>query len=198
MTKLESGHVTIDDTETTGSSLGALKAGLAVIPEDRREEGLALSLPAWKNAVARSTFRREFLTKRRHLDRRRAVDFCRRVMDRMHVRPADPGMKASAFSGGNQQRLIVSRELAHRPAVVVAAEPTRGLDPKGAVEVAEAVLDAAAHGAAVLLLSSDLDEMLPLVHRVVVLYRGRIVANFDAASIDREQLGLAMAGAIGS
>jgi simple sugar transport system ATP-binding protein len=192
------GEVSVDGTIVSGSTAKAIEAGVALIPEDRTRDGLALSLPAWKNAIARATRRPEFSGKGDVLHRSRAVAFCRSVMARLRVKPANPTMRAAGFSGGNQQRLIVSRELAHAPAVVLAVEPTRGLDPAGAVEVAKALLTAAESGSAVLLVSSDLDELLTLAHRVLVLFRGRVAASFEPSDFNAERIGLAMAGALSS
>ena len=99
-----------------------------------------------------------------------------------------------SLSGGNQQRVVLARELAQHPKVLVAAQPTRGLDV-GAIEyMGDRLKSAAADGVAVLLISSELEEILDLSHRIVVMHAGRIVGGMDRANVSLESLGLMMGG----
>src|SRR5262249_35360142 len=105
-----------------------------------------------------------------------------------------PHLRARDLSGGNLQKLVLGREFSGRPKVLIAASPTRGLDV-GAIETVHAYLrEAASEGVAVLLLSEDLDEILALADRVVVIYEGRITGEFDPEKATVEEIGLAMAG----
>jgi simple sugar transport system ATP-binding protein len=165
---------------------------VAYVPEDRAADALAGDLAVWVNAVAKRT--RE-VGDWRGVNRRKADAFTARVIERLGVRPAQPKLPASALSGGNQQRLVIGRELDGDPAVVLAAEPTRGLDPGSALDVIEALRTAASRGAAVLVVSSDLDELLLIAQRIVVMYDGRLVLDVPRADATRAGIGRAMVGA---
>ena len=109
------------------------------------------------------------------------------------MRAAGPGAPVRSLSGGNAQKLVLARELDREPDLVVTCHPTRGLDPGAAGAVAERLLDAAAAGAAVVWMGAELEEVLAVAHRVVVLSRGRITGEF-ARPFDRSAIGLAMGG----
>ncbi|HTJ40454.1 MAG TPA: ATP-binding cassette domain-containing protein [Kofleriaceae bacterium] len=165
------------------------RAALALIPEDRHAEGLVLPASVADNLALGRLDELGLAGRRAH-----AAALCKDF----DIRPADPDAIASSLSGGNQQKVVVARELT-RPGVtiVIAAQPTRGVD-LAAIALIHARLRAAAEaGAAVLLVSADLDEILALAHRAVVLYRGEVAGGVDdlAAPDAREQLGALMTGA---
>ena len=110
-----------------------------------------------------------------------------------NVRAAGPGAPVRSLSGGNAQKLVLARELERSPDLVVTCHPTRGLDPGAAGAVADRLLAAAAGGAAVVWMGAELEEILAVAHRVVVLSRGRITGEF-ARPFDRSAIGLAMGG----
>jgi simple sugar transport system ATP-binding protein len=116
------------------------------------------------------------------------------ALSRYRVHPADPTLRARQLSGGNAQKLLLARELARRPAVLVAAQPTAGLDVASATLVREELRRAAAAGAAVLVISSDLDELLEVCDRIGVLYRGELRGEWAAATASAVGIGAAMAG----
>jgi general nucleoside transport system ATP-binding protein len=121
--------------------------------------------------------------------------FARRLVTEYDVRTPSVAIRTSTLSGGNQQKAVVARELAAEPRLLIAAQPTRGVDV-GATELIHRRIVAARDGqAAVLLVSSELDELLTLSDRIVVLYRGRITATVSADAANRERLGLLIAGA---
>jgi ABC-type uncharacterized transport system ATPase subunit len=185
------GTVTIDGHDVTGDPRAARRRGLAFVPEDRAADGLALGLPVWANAVAK---RSREVRSRWGLDRAAIAAITERAIRRLGVRPADHGIPAGSLSGGNQQRLVVGRELDTEPAVIVAAEPTRGLDPGSARDVIDALRAAAAAGAAVLVVASDLDELLDLADTVVVMFEGTVRGEWDRAGDHRTEIGHAMVG----
>jgi simple sugar transport system ATP-binding protein len=176
-----------------GDPRAAIAAGVAHVPEDRLHTGVAPSLSIASNVVLKAYRRGDvswgpFLLLRRIRDR--ALDLIRRY----DVRASGPAEPARQLSGGNLQKIVLAREFAGRPKVLVAASPTRGLDV-GAIETVQGYLrSAAADGVAVLLISEDLDEVLALADRIVVMYEGAIVGEVDARSANVDELGLLMAG----
>jgi simple sugar transport system ATP-binding protein len=167
----------------------ARRAGLAYVPEDRLGTGLAPSLTIAENLLL--TRRRGFF-----VNRRRAAAQARDAIERFDIKASGPDAVTRVLSGGNAQRVLLARELAGEPRVLVAAAPTRGLDV-GATEAVRELLDAfRARGGAVLLLSEDLDEVLALSDRIVVLYRGRIAHETPGDGAEVEQIGYAMAGVV--
>jgi simple sugar transport system ATP-binding protein len=186
------GSVEIAGTDVTRKGpLAARAAGLAFVPEDRQRTGLAPSLTIAENLL---------LTQPRGvvIDRRRADTDAAELIDTFEIKARGPGTPIRKLSGGNAQKVLVARELVGhdgvRPRVLVASSPTHGLDI-GATQQVRALLHGfRQEGAGVLLVSEDLDEVLSLADRVLVLYRGRIVHTASADRLDREEIGLAMAG----
>jgi ABC-type uncharacterized transport system ATPase subunit len=183
------GTVVVDDIRIDGDAGAALRAGVAYVPEDRAADGLAMSMPVWANAVAKTSRK---VSSWRGLDRDAIATAAERIIGHLSVRPHRPELAAGALSGGNQQRLVLGRELDGAPGVIVAAEPTRGLDPASARGVIEALRTAAARGAAVVVVASDLDELLDVADTVVVLFEGRVVGRWSEGAIDRAAIGHAM------
>jgi ABC-type uncharacterized transport system ATPase subunit len=186
------GTVSVRGSPVTAFTPGTLlAAGIGHIPPDRQHDGLVLPMTVQEN----------FLLSRALLDRcsrggllnaKAARDFSAEMARSSGVRAALDA-PACSLSGGNQQRVVVARALAQRPAVLVAANPGRGLDVAATRAVAGAVLDSASRGCAVVLISTDLDEVLDLSDRVAVLSRGRLSPALEPP-IDTERLGLLMAG----
>ncbi len=166
---------------------------IAVIPQSRDHEGLILDMELWENLLLAPAIRRQMQWA--GLQRRAAaIALCERLIDRFAIRARSPRQKAAALSGGHRQRLMVARALESRPAVLVAHDLTRGLDVSAAAEVAQMVREFAAQGGAVMLISTDLDEIFDLADRMAVISRGRLT---EVAAEDRtaERVGLLMAGA---
>ena len=167
--------------------------GVAHVPEDRIATGLIPGLPVTANAILRR-YRRPPIARGPMLNPSEAAAFTDHVIAAYDV--ACPGGRANlkVLSGGNQQKLLLGRELDGEPAVIVAVHPTRGVDI-GATETIHAMLRAQrTRGAATLLISEDLDELLALADRIAVLFEGRIVGTVPAAGADPSQIGLLMAG----
>ena len=169
-------------------------SGLAHVPEDRHALGLVMDFVAWESAVLGYEAWPQYRSGAwmNHAAMRAATAG---YMEGFDVRPRDPELKSSKFSGGNQQKLVLARELGQSPKVLLVGQPTRGVDI-GAIEFIYSRLRAMRDaGCAVLLVSSELDEILALSDRVVVMNQGRITGALDIAQCTQEKLGLLMAGA---
>jgi simple sugar transport system ATP-binding protein len=169
----------------------ALDLGIAYVPADRRRTGLALALAVDENLILRHFARGRF-GRGPLLDRDRIAAFAAERIERFDVRPPDPRAQALALSGGNQQRLVLGRELGFAPRIIVAHNPTRGLDVKATEFIHARLLEAARHGAAVVVVSSDLDEVLALSRRIYALFRGHLR---PVEARDPVALGLSLGGA---
>jgi simple sugar transport system ATP-binding protein len=171
--------------------------GLGAIPEDRQGLGLVLDMSLAENlalsALASGEFRRRGMIRWGEV-RSRAVA----LLEEYDVRPPDPGALAGSLSGGNQQKVVLAREMSRDPSVLVADNPTWGLDVGAIDYVHRRLLEMRARGGAVLLVSLDLEELFKLSDRVVVLYRGRKMIEDQAGSIDDDELAMAMAGRVAS
>jgi simple sugar transport system ATP-binding protein len=156
--------------------------------------GVAPGLSIAENLVLR-TYRGPPISRPPFLLRRRIREHAEQVIAEADIRAPGPGTPARLLSGGNAQKVVLARELAGNPRALVVASPTRGLDVGAAETVRGLLSDVAAGGAGILLISEDLDELLALSDRIVVLYGGRLVGEVPAAGADRSAIGLMMAGA---
>jgi simple sugar transport system ATP-binding protein len=188
-----SGRVLIGGRELTAASAhDHLQAGLGHIPEDRHRRGLVLEFSLAEN-LALHDFDEQPFSRFGWLWPRRIINWARRLLREFDVRGGGPETRASALSGGNQQKVVVAREVTRDPSVLIAAQPTRGLDV-GAIEfVHRRLVEQRDNGKAVLLVSLELDEILSLSDRILVVYEGRIVGKF-LPDIAEEELGIAMTG----
>lgn len=168
------------------------RLGLACIPEDRHRQALALPATLWENIMLGSGELRR--RSRWRVDRKAARDVTGELIARLGVKAPSPDVPAAALSGGNQQKLVVGRELGGRPAVLLAAHPTRGVDVGAQAVIWELLRDARDGGLAVLLVSADLDEVLGLSDRVQVMLRGRLSAAVPAGELTPQRLGRLMTG----
>jgi simple sugar transport system ATP-binding protein len=177
---------------TAASSRECLDLGVGHIPEDRQLRGLVLDFTLAEN-LALHDFREEPDSKWGWLYPNRLIERARRLLREFDVRGGQPQTLAAALSGGNQQKVVVAREVSRDPRILVAAQPTRGLDV-GAIEFVHRRLVAERdEGRAILLVSFELDEILSLSDRVLVIYEGRIVGEYPP-SVSEEELGIAMTG----
>jgi len=176
-----------------GDPREAIGTGVAYIPEDRLGTGVAPGLSIASNVVLKS-YRKPPASRGPLLQLRRIRKLAESLMQRYDVRASGPDVPARNLSGGNLQKVVLAREFSGKPVVLVAASPTRGLDVAG-IEVVHAYLrEAADRGVGVLLLSEDLDEILALADRIMVMYEGAVAGERDADSATVEELGLLMAG----
>jgi simple sugar transport system ATP-binding protein len=187
----KAGSISVAGRDITRAGVrGAIAAGVGHIAEDRHRRGLVLDFSLAENLAMRD-YRRE--ARFGLLSPRRMVERSRRLLEEYDVRGGRPDAPASSLSGGNQQKVVIAREIAEEPQVLVAAQPTRGLDV-GAIEfVHRRLLEQRAAGRGVLLVSLELEEIRALADRVLVIYEGRIVAELPPDASD-EELGIAMTG----
>ena len=187
------GSIRVAGKEIAGTGVqGALAAGVGHIAEDRHRRGLILDFSLAENLALRE-YRRPPLSRLGLLSPKRMEQQARPLLERYDVRGGRPETTASSLSGGNQQKVVIARELAEEPQVTIAAQPTRGLDV-GAIEfVHQRLLEQRDAGRGVLLVSLELEEIRSLSDRVLVIYEGRIVAEF-APDVSDEELGVAMLG----
>jgi simple sugar transport system ATP-binding protein len=167
-------------------------AGVAFVPEDRHDQGLVLQMSLWENLVLGRQDDTPFV-RRGVLALKRIKELARRLIERFDVRARSIDVTAGALSGGNQQKLILARELETEPTLLLAAQPTRGLDV-GAIEfVWSQILAQKAAGRGVLLISAELDEIYALSDRIVTLYEGRITGEYPPDA-PPEEVGRGMLG----
>lgn len=172
------------------------EGGVGYIPEDRHRHGLLLDAPLWENRIlGHVTERPNSKGKGFWLDLKGARADTERIVAEYDVRTPGIEVTAASLSGGNQQKLIVGREMSHRPRLLIAAHPTRGVDVGAQAQIWDQIREARREGLAVLLISADLDELIGLSDTLRVIYRGRLVADADPATITPEELGSAMTGA---
>jgi general nucleoside transport system ATP-binding protein len=167
--------------------------GVAVIPEDRQHEGLLLERPLGENFLLGLQRNPEF-NRAGFLNSKSLATATAQAIADYDVRPPDAMLAAGRLSGGNQQKLIIAREFHRQPRVLIAAQPTRGVDV-GAIEfIHRRIVRARDEGAGVLLVSFELDEILALSDRVLVMYEGRVAAEFQRGQVTERELGLKMGG----
>jgi simple sugar transport system ATP-binding protein len=169
-----------------------LDLGVGHIPEDRQRRGLVLEFSIAEN-IALHDYNQPPASRLGWLFPRRLVQRARELIKEFDVRGGGPQTRASALSGGNQQKLVAAREVARDPKVLIAAQPTRGLDV-GAIEyLHRRLVEERDEGRAILLVSLELDEVLSLSDRVLVMYEGQIVAE-HASGVTEDQIGIEMLG----
>ena len=191
--KTASGRVTVGGREVTDENANArLEEGIGHIPEDRHRRGLVLEFTLAEN-LALHDYDKPPFSRFGWLNPRRVVAFARRLLQEYDVRGGGPQTRAASLSGGNQQKVVVAREVARNPRVLIAGQPTRGLDV-GAIEFVHRRLVAERdQGRAILLVSLELDEILSLSDRILVMFEGRIVGEYPP-EVTEEELGIAMTG----
>ena len=188
-----SGNIRIGGEELRGASAReALDAGLGHIPEDRQRRGLVLDFNLAENLVLHD-YAKEPFSKLGWVNPRSWFRWARGLLQEFDVRGGGPTTRAGSLSGGNQQKVVIAREVSRDPSVLIAAQPTRGLDV-GAIEfVHRRLVEQRDAGKAVLLVSLELEEIVSLSDRILVLYEGRIVAEFPP-DVSEEEIGIAMIG----
>jgi simple sugar transport system ATP-binding protein len=192
--RVQDGQLKIDGIDWTGKSAASLAAaGVGHIPEDRKKTGLMPNLPILENAILRE-YRRPPIRRGPWLRKHAAAELATRLVREGDVRTPSIQVAARVLSGGNQQKLLVQREIAIASRVLVAMHPTRGLDVAATEAVLSALIKHRDNGVAVLLISEDLDEVLSVADRVIVMYEGSIVGSFPVAGANREEIGLLMGG----
>ncbi len=189
---LRRGGALIDITDTSARARREL--GVSHVPEDRNGRGLVLPYTAAMNSVLGDHYRAPYSNRLGLLDESAIDEHARSLIAEYDVRPTDAAIPARNYSGGNAQKLIVARELERGPQVLVMAQPTRGVDI-GAIEfIHQQVVEARDSGLPVLLVSADLNEVMSLSDRILVMYEGKVMGEVAGADATPELLGLMMAG----
>ncbi|WP_022795617.1 ATP-binding cassette domain-containing protein [Bavariicoccus seileri] len=188
------GSIKIKDIDITNQSPRFItESGVGHIPEDRQKYGLILQLPLDKNMVLESYYKAPF-SKHGILNDQAITEYAKRLIDEFDVRTTSEKSIAGSLSGGNQQKAIIAREVDKNPDLLIAAQPTRGLDV-GAIEyIHKRLIEQRDQGKAVLLMSFELDEIFNLSDKIAVMYDGKIVKVLNASETDESEIGLLMVG----
>jgi ABC-type uncharacterized transport system ATPase subunit len=183
-----------------GSSIDALSVadrhdlGIGLIPEDRQRQALMMDSPLWENRILGHQ-RGKPVMRGFVIDKKATMDSTRTIMQEFDVRAPGPDTLAAALSGGNQQKFIVGREMSKAPALLIASHPTRGVDVGAQGAIWDVLRTARDKGMAIVLISADLEELIGMSDRLLVMLRGKLTAELDPAKTTPEQLGSAMTGA---
>jgi len=194
MRHVASGSIKLMDRDVTDASpRHAAEAGIGHIPQDRQRHGLVLDFSLAENSALHD-YQREPMSRHGWLQPKAMISRVKALIERFDVRGAAPSAPARSLSGGNQQKLVLAREISLEPALLLAAQPTRGLDV-GAIEFVHRQLIAQRDaGGAVLLISFELDEIFGLSDRILVMYEGRITLEARPDQTNEREIGLAMTG----
>lgn len=188
------GQIQIDGQDVTGATPRQLaEMGVGYIPEDRQRDGLILSFPVEENLVLNRYYQPPY-SARGVLQREAIRQNAEHLAEAFDIRASSVTVPVQTLSGGNQQKVIAARELSRPIKLLLASQPTRGLDVGSIEYIHKQIVEARDQGAAVVVVSTELDEILSLSDRIAVLYRGRLVGLLDASQAERTQLGLLMTG----
>ena len=193
--KIESGKVLMNDKDLANMTpKQIIDSKLSNIPEDRQKRGLVLEYSVAENMILENYMKEPFSKKGRVLNHDKIEEHANKLIDKFDIRPTDAKLPAGALSGGNQQKIIIAREVTNDPDLLIAAQPTRGLDV-GAIEyVHKSLIAQRDKNKGVLLVSLELDEVMNVSDRIAVIYEGKIVGIVDAKDADENAIGLMMAG----
>ena len=196
MRPLTGGVISIEGVRMKGwGTRQRREAGMGYIPEDRTRRGLLAGFPLWENAMLGHQSMEPFVKNGFWIQPEAAREHTEKVVEQFDVRTPSVEVAAHALSGGNQQKLIVGKEMAANLKVLIAAHPTRGIDVGAQAAVWEELRHARAAGLAVILISADLEELIGLSDRLLVMLRGEIVAELDPGDVTPRDLGAYMTGA---
>ncbi|MDN5796272.1 MAG: ABC transporter ATP-binding protein [Intrasporangium sp.] len=199
MREPSAGRILLGELDTsTWQTREIREAGIGYIPEDRHRHGLLLESPLWENVVLGHQTEPTYRTGpgRWLINSSAAKKETQQIVVQYDVRTPSIDVTSGSLSGGNQQKLIIGREMRRNPRVLVAAHPTRGVDVGAQAAIWGHIRDARRNGLGVLLISADLDELVGLSDTIRVILRGRIVGQFNPDTVTREELGAAMTGAV--
>jgi simple sugar transport system ATP-binding protein len=193
--KVTSGSIKINGKEIQNTTIAnVIKSGVATIPEDRHKSGLIMTFSVAENMLLKGYKERPF-SKYGRMNKSAINKFASNLARKFDVRPRDCAeLPAKKLSGGNQQKVVIARETSTNPDLLIAIQPTRGLDV-GAIEYVHKILiKQRDNGKAVLLISLELSEIMDVADRIAVMYNGKIVAVVDAAKTNEAELGMLMTG----
>lgn len=189
----ETGRIDVAGQPALGSARQAVASGVGRIPEDRHSEGLIGDMNISENVIS-ETYRTAQFSSYGFINWTKARNFALSIIDQYNVKCPGPEARVRLLSGGNMQKLILGRVMSQQPVLVLANQPTRGLDVGAVAYVHEQLLAARKRGAGVLLISEDLDELLALSDRVAVMFRGQLSSPLARQDVTLHELGLMMAG----
>ncbi|TLY16960.1 MAG: ABC transporter ATP-binding protein [Thaumarchaeota archaeon] len=193
--RVAKGSIRLKGIETGGKSSSVIRRhGAGLIPEDRRQMGLILEMNVEENVILGKQRDLQFRGPMTSIAWRKVREFTSDLMKKFEITAKGPESPARSLSGGNQQKVVVSRELSSDPDFIVAAQPTRGLDVAATEYIRKLLLDSRGAGKAVLLISAELDEILQLSDQIGVMYEGRLIGAGAAETMSRERIGLLMGG----
>ncbi len=194
LTPTESGHVLVNNKEITGCSPKEVNIhGIGHIPSDRQKHGLVLEYSVQDNTILQ-TYNSALYSKKCILQKDAIKEHAKKLIENFDIRPTDENKLARDLSGGNQQKVILAREIDSSPDLLIACQPTRGLDV-GAIEyIQKSLIEHKKAGKTILLVSLELDEVMNLSDRIAVIHSGKIVGIVDGDKCDRNQIGLMMSG----
>jgi simple sugar transport system ATP-binding protein len=193
--KSKSGTIKMNGKEIQNTSvLNILNQKISTIPEDRQKRGLVLDFTVAENAALKK-YRTPDFSKNGILNKSKILDFSKSLIKNYNINPPNcQNIPCRGLSGGNQQKVIIAREISEEPELLIAVQPTRGLDV-GAIEYVHKVLiEQREAGKAVLLISLELDEIMNIADTISVIYNGKIVKTFPQGEVNEETIGLLMAG----
>ncbi|WP_457751799.1 ABC transporter ATP-binding protein [Thermococcus sp.] len=192
--KVEKGKIYLKNIDVTNKKPRDLyDMGVAHIPEDRTHMGLILEMSVTENSILGMHWRKEF-SKGALLDWKKANDHAKRLIDEFEIVAPGPKAPVKSLSGGNQQKLIVAREVSKKPEFIIAAQPTRGVDVASTEYIRNYLIKLRNEDKAVLLVSADLDEVLQLSDRMAIIYEGQFMGIVKPDEVTEEQIGLMMGG----
>jgi simple sugar transport system ATP-binding protein len=187
-----SGKVIVNGKNISNQGVSSRKnLNLSYIPENRLGVGLAPGVSIIDNSAVKDYYKARFGP---HLSSNKMLNYLNILIKQFSIKAPNPKAEVSTLSGGNMQKLLMGRELISNPEVIIAAQPTRGLDVNAVEALHDLIVMQRDKGAAVMLISEDLDELFKLSDRIIVMYEGRIVKEFSMDEADIESVGLAMAG----
>jgi len=186
------GKILINDIDISKKGVKARKKlNLSYIPENRLGVGLAPGVSVLDNSAIKEYFGASYGP---HLSKNKLLDSLELLIKKFSIKAPDPDAEVSTLSGGNMQKLLMGRELISSPEIIIASQPTRGLDVRAVEAIHNLIIYQRDNGTAIMLFSEDLDELFKLSDRIIVLYEGKIIKEFEIEKANRHNVGLAMAG----
>ncbi len=195
--KISGGHIYLNGKDVTHEGIRQRSVqGLSHIPEDRHKHGLVLDYPLDYNFILQTYFENEYTNKNGFLKKKNIRKYAEKLLEEYDVRTGQGAETiARSMSGGNQQKAIIAREVDRNPSLLLAVQPTRGLDVGAIESIHKRIVDLRDRGKAILLISLEMDEVMSLSDRILVMYEGELVGELDPRTTTPEELGLYMSGA---
>ena len=192
--KVEKGKVLLEGKDITNSKPTEIRSlGISHIPEDRNKRGLNRALSIMDNLVATNIDKKPFV-KGMVLNENEKLDYSKQLIERFDIRPSNPKLSTGALSGGNAQKVVVAREVTMGNKLLVASQPTRGVDIGAIESIRNIIQEAKEKGVGILLVSADLEEIISLSDRILVMYEGKINGELKAIDANENNLGMLMMG----